>query len=181
MHKAIDIANFFVNLSSAADEELMTNLKVNKLVYFAQAWSLVRFNKKLFDEDILAWQYGPVVQSVYNTFKPCGKNNIANVAGNYSEDKFSEDELALLIDVAMQYGQFTAPKLVDITHKKNSPWSKVYKEHESNVISIESIKEYFSNLKPMQSFSFDVNENEFIGYRDSEGYLVLPKEWDDGE
>ncbi len=179
MLKAIDVANFFIDLSSSMEEELMTNLKVNKLVYFAQAWSLVRLGRKLFDEDILAWTYGPVVQSVYSTFKPCGKNNIEHVYGDYSADAFSSEELELLMDVALQYGQYTATTLVNITHKSGSPWAKVYKEHENNIISIDSMKEYFSALQPLPEFTLSVSDEDFVGYRDKDGYLVLPKEWDD--
>lgn len=179
MLRAIDIANFFIDLSASMEEELMTNLKVNKLVYFAQAWSLVRLGRKLFDEDILAWPYGPVVKSVYDTFKPCGKNNIEHVYGDYTADKFTSEELNLLMDVALQYGQYTATTLVNITHKKGSPWEQVYKAHENNVISISSIKEYFSALKALPTFVPTISDDDLIGYRDKDGYLVLPKEWDD--
>ena len=58
MIKAIDIANFFIDLSNSLEEELMTNLKVNKLVYLAQAWSLVRLGKPLFCENIQAVRTG---------------------------------------------------------------------------------------------------------------------------
>lgn len=179
MLKAVDVANFFVDLSASMEEELMTNLKVNKLVYFAQAWSLVRLKRPLFEEDILAWPYGPVIKSVYDAFRPCGKNNIEHVFGCYSQDKFNDEELNLLVDVALEYGQYTSTTLVNITHKPNSPWSQVYKDHENSVISLESIRKYFSNLKPLASFNPVIHEKDFIGYRDADGVLVLPKEWDD--
>lgn len=178
MIKAIDIANFFIDLSNSLEEELMTNLKVNKLVYLAQAWSFVRLGKPLFCENIQAWQYGPVIPSVYNTFKVCGANNIENVFGEYNQKIFSPEELDLLIDIAIQYGQYTASALVNITHKPGSPWSAVYEEHKHNIITNNSIKEYFSKLKPLPSSL--INKENFVGYRDKEGYLVLPKEWNDG-
>lgn len=179
MLKAIDVANFFIELSNSFEEDLITNMKVNKLVYFAQAWSLVRLNKSLFDEDIQAWTYGPVIPSVYNAFKPCGKNNIEATMGDYTPDKFNDEELELLMDVAMQYGQYTAPALVNITHKADSPWAKVYADHRNNVISNDLIKEYFSALTPLPKFSVEVKEDDFVGYRDEDGFLVLPKEYDD--
>lgn len=52
---ALDVANFFINLSCNSEEEEMTNLRLNKILFFAQAWSLVRFNKGLFVEDFHAW------------------------------------------------------------------------------------------------------------------------------
>lgn len=179
MLKAIDIANFFIKLANSFEEDLITNMKVNKLVYFTQAWSLVRLNKSLFEEDIQAWTYGPVIPSVYNAFKPCGKNNIEAVMGDYTPDKFTDDELELFMDVAMQYGQYTAPVLVNITHKAGSPWAKVYVDHRNNVIPNDLIKEYFSDLVPLPKFSVEVKEDDFVGYRDKDGFLVLPKEYDD--
>ena len=58
MLKAIDVANFFVDLANSDPDDCMTNLRVNKLLYFAQAWSVVRRNKPLFEEDMQAWKYG---------------------------------------------------------------------------------------------------------------------------
>ena len=68
MLKAIDVANFFVDLANSDPDDCMTNLRVNKLLYFAQAWSVVRRNKPLFEEDMQAWKYGPVVPEVYTAF-----------------------------------------------------------------------------------------------------------------
>lgn len=58
--KAIDAANFFIKLANDAGEEGMTNLRVNKLLYFAQAWSLARLGKELFAEDFQAWVYSEI-------------------------------------------------------------------------------------------------------------------------
>ena len=79
MLKAIDVANFFVDLANSDPDDCMTNLRVNKLLYFAQAWSVVRRNKPLFEEDMQAWKYGPVVPEVYTAFSACGRERIASV------------------------------------------------------------------------------------------------------
>lgn len=182
MLNAIDIANFFVDLANSDSDDCMTNLRVNKLIYFAQAWSLVRRNVPLFSEEIQAWTYGPVVQSVYQVFKGYGRDRIQYVHGDYSPDIFSSEELELLIDVAQCYGRFTSPALVDITHASNSPWKRVFSENENNVISKESLREYFSALKELEGFHLnELCEEDFVGYRDKEGYLVLPREISDAE
>lgn len=180
MLKALDVANFFVDLANNTVDECMTNLRINKLLYFAQAWSLVRFNKPLFEEDIQAWDYGPVIPSVYHTFKPCGSDRIKDIATDYPLEAFLPEQIELLLDVARHYGQYSSPKLIDMTHEKGSPWQEVYEEGVPYItISKESMKNYFSK-KELNSFTFTYNpETDVIGYRDADGFLVLPKEYDD--
>ena len=76
-----DVAQFFIGLANeqANNEQgdMMTNLRLQKLLYFAQGWHLARYGKPLFDDDIEAWQYGPVVPSVYNAYKQYGRGGIA--------------------------------------------------------------------------------------------------------
>ena len=62
MVHAIDVARFFINIANTIPTyDLMTNLRVNKLLYFAQGECLRRLGYPLFDDDIEAWTYGPVV------------------------------------------------------------------------------------------------------------------------
>lgn len=180
MLKALDVANFFVELANGTAEECMTNLRINKFLYYAQAWSLVRFNKPLFEEEIQAWDYGPVVPSVYHTFKPCGYDRIKDIATDYSLEKFSPEQIELLLDVARYYGQYSSNKLIDMTHEKGGPWEEVYKIGVPCItISKERMKNYFSK-KELTSFTFTYNpETDVVGYRDTDGVLVLPKEYDD--
>lgn len=178
MHKAIDIANFFIDLTNSMDECHITNMKVNKLVYFAQAWSMVKYNKKLFDENIEAWKYGPVIPSVYNAFKICGSQNIAATYGDYNQDIFSSEELDLLVDVALTYGKYEAFVLRDMTHEDAGPWDRVYEERKNNVIPDELIKNYYSKSKHSLP-DYELKSEAYVGYHDEDGHLVLPKEWDD--
>lgn len=166
MLKAIDIANFFVDVYNAMGEEIITNLKVNELVYFAQAWSLAKFNTKLFDEDIEAWEQGPIIPSVYQAFRPCGSKNIEMTIGEYDESIFTSEQLNFLADIALTYGKYTV-----------SPWAQVYEKKKNNIITPESMKKYFSALPKLPDYKADTQQT--VGYRDAEGYLVLPKDWND--
>lgn len=180
VHSAIDIANFFIDITRSKEEGYITDLKVNKLLYFAQAWSLVRLGRPLFDESIEAWPLGPVVPNVYNAFKKYKSNNITKVHGTYSPDIFSDEELQLLIDIQREYGKYAASTLVDMTHKKGSPWEQVY-DGSKHVISNDSIKEYFIKENPLGTFdTHTIEHREAVGYRDpSDGLLVLPVEYND--
>ena len=61
MATVFDIANFFVDLANKTDDDYITNLKLNKLLYFAQGVSLARTDKTLFEESIEAWKLGTVI------------------------------------------------------------------------------------------------------------------------
>src|SRR3989344_4053148 len=86
--KAQDVGRYFLYLASQ-EKEPITNKKLQKLVYYAQAWSLVLNNKKLFNEPIEAWVHGPAVRSLYVQYKKFGfeliqqeiKSDTLNISG----------------------------------------------------------------------------------------------------
>jgi len=91
MVHAIDAARFFVNIANTIPtDDLMTNMRVNKLLYFAQGECLRKLGKPLFDDDMEAWDYGPVVPPVYQTYKGFGREPIKD--GVDYQDTFSEQE-----------------------------------------------------------------------------------------
>lgn len=182
MIRALDVANFFIDLANNTPEECMTNLRVNKLLYFAQGWSLAKLGRPLFKEAIQAWDLGPVVPSVYHAFKPCGSERIRDAEQNSIPDKFTSEQIDVLLDVVRTYGQYSTPKLIAITHEKGSPWERVYQKDTRNIcIPNESMKEYFLKQK-IDTFTFQYDaDKDVVGYRDEEGCLVLPKDWDDDE
>ncbi len=183
---ALDVANFFIEMTNADEEGCMTNLKLNKLVYFAQAWSLAKLNKSLFEEDIQAWPHGPVIPSVYRAFSPCGRERIAETAGEYDDNIYSDEERDLLLDVLEKYCSYSALGLRALTHKKGSAWFQSYSETRTNKIPKDIIKD---DVKDDYLDSFNDHLDEIAskipieGYRNEQGKLVLPTdpypEWDD--
>lgn len=181
MCKASDVANFFINLSLGEEEDFITNLKLNKLLYFAQGWSLARLGKPLFQNDIQAWKYGPVVASVYHDYKNCGNSPITFVDEKYSNAVFSGEQYALLLDVYAEYGKYTARTLTTMTHESGTPWSQFYSESENKVIPKEAIKEYFSSLPSLKSLCpSSIHESMITGRFDSQsGHYILPADDED--
>jgi len=124
--KAIDIADYFVVLCNDAGISI-SNMKLQKLLYYAQAWYITKYNNKecLFDDDIKKWQWGPVCPPVYNKFKKYGSNNITELYNkDFDIEKFTEEnkEKAKFIDwVLGLYGKHSASKLSDFTHAED-PW-----------------------------------------------------------
>ena len=180
MTNVMTIANFFIDFANNSDEEKMTNARINKLLYFAQGWSLARSGRPLFKAAIQAWPYGPVVPTVYNKLKKYKDESILATVGEYTPNSFSTSELSLLIDVMNYYGKYPTSKLITMTHENDTPWKKVYKEHCSNVIDQDSIRNYFLTKKPLKSLTKDYTHREYVGIIDKNNHVILPTEMDDG-
>ncbi len=171
--KALEIANFYVQLSNSLSDYI-DNLKINKLLFFTQAQSLCRLNRPLFEDEIQAWDYGPVVKDVFSAFKACGKDSIKEATDNFDESRLAPEELDLLIDVYETYGKYTGLALMHMTHEKNSPWDQAYCPNQNNIISLDSIKNYYScGAHPIHSFALDHDKLPIVS--------VLPAEWDSEE
>lgn len=163
-YKALDIANFYVQLSNDLPETDITNLKLNKICYYAQGWSLVKLGRPLFDDEIQAWDYGPVIPAVYQTYKVCGKAPIAAPSEEFDESVLSPEELSLLTDVYISYGKYSPSALVSMTHEQNSPWDKVYHERQNNEIDIETLREYFHNSGELQPYQINITRDNVVEY-----------------
>jgi uncharacterized phage-associated protein len=124
---ANEVASYFIELASQNDENDLTNLKLQKLLYFSQAEYYLKNNKSLFSDEIEAWDYGPVVPNVYHKYKSCGSFPIT-VFDNWEKTNALSTEIIKFVEAIWEkWGKFSASYLVEITHKKDSPWKKYYK------------------------------------------------------
>lgn len=106
----------------------LTNLKLQKMLYFAQAEYLKEFDKKLFEDGIEAWQYGPVVKNVYEWLKDCGAFVITEMDIKLCDtDRIPLDIKRFLDKIWNKYSKISAWGLVQKTHKPGSAWSKTYR------------------------------------------------------
>lgn len=119
--------------------EYITNLKLQKLLYFVQSFSLLIFGKRAFKEKIYAWPYGPVVKDVYENYKQNHANEIVSI--NQSKN-ISRGLFKIIEEVVECYGSFEATKLIDFTHEEE-PWKNTNLNDE---IDIELIKNYFHKV-----------------------------------
>lgn len=131
MAHVFDVANFFIN-NAIEKNEKMTNLRLNKLLYFAQVWNILETGEPLYTDTIEAWTLGPVVNVVYQKLKGYEDQQITEPIEHQSESSFSPEQIALLFDVDYRYGQFATRRLVDLTHVKGSPWDRAYSSLESD-------------------------------------------------
>ena len=139
-------ADYLVHLSQESGDPL-TNLKLQKLLYYAQGWYLALFGKPLFDDRIEAWPHGPVVPRVYGRFKDCRWNPIAREVAAPDLPAEVKDHLQEVMQVI---GVNTAYQLERVTHYE-PPWRDArgnlpIDEPSNNEIGTESVKRYFSEL-----------------------------------
>lgn len=142
MATVFDVAKYILLKSGR-----MTTVKLQKLVYYCQAWSLVWEEKPLFDEKIEAWMNGPVTPVLFNYHKgkfyisQCRKGNVDNLS---TVEKESIDA------VLKYYGDKSAQWLIDLTHLED-PWREARAgcaigEKCKNEITLDSMMNYYSGL-----------------------------------
>ena len=142
MYKAIDVARWFLRFNESErrmsdDVEGISNLKLQKLLYYAQGCYLALYGIPLFEDEIIAWQHGPVVIDVYHEYKEFH----ANVISKFDAPSvgFDANALDVMEWVYREFGQYTAWALRDKTHRE-APWRET---EITDVIGIDKIKKYF--------------------------------------
>lgn len=153
-YSAKSIANGLLRVSQERGHAI-SNMKLQKLLYFAHGFWLANTGVPLIGELPQAWQYGPVYPSVYHEFKHCGSGPIERPA---TEIDFStlavspvplpdENVMAFLGAVYNSYGTQTAIQLSAISHLPGSPWAKTWNASggaSGAVIGDGDTKDYFS-------------------------------------
>lgn len=143
MHTVFDVAKYILQKSGR-----LTTWKLQKLVYYCQAWSLAWDEVPLFEEEFEAWDNGPVCRELF--YKHQGKFEVTadEIPGNTTN--FSLDEIETMDTVLSSYGNKPAYWLRELTHKE-APWRNArgdfpVGQYCSNVISKESMQDYYSSL-----------------------------------
>lgn len=116
----------------------ITHLTLQKLLYYVQGISLALFKKPAFNEPIRNWEYGPVVREIYDEY-----SKYSRCALTCEGDVKLSDGLEEVIEkVVSNYGQYSAGKLVHMTHQED-PWRD---SNRDEIISIQAIKEFFEKV-----------------------------------
>ena len=144
---ATQIASYFINKANIqlVDDdwaEGISNLKLQKILYFAQAADICLNDRLLFADKIEAWKYGPVVPSVYHQYKSF--NNLPITKAEEAEPPI-DGELREFLDKTWDvFGKYSAGQLVELTHQ-HKPWKEAF-EGTDKVIKPEALKEYYSDI-----------------------------------
>jgi len=142
MANVFDVAKYILEKQGP-----MTTMKLQKLVYYSQAWSLVWDEKRLFNEGIEAWASGPVVRELYDEHKG---EFLISVLGKGSIDNLKTEERETIDAVLQTYGDKPAQWLSDLTHMEK-PWNDAREgipvgQNSENEITLASMSEYYSSL-----------------------------------
>ncbi|WP_114757100.1 Panacea domain-containing protein [Flavobacterium sp. AG291] len=142
MHNALYIADCLIDLASQnPDNNDMTNMKLQKLLYYVQGTYLALHGSRMFEQGIKKWQYGPVVPDVYHAFKDRGNQTI-NFDQLIDTSGLNDNEKDVIKMVYDYFGQFSAIALMNFTHNE-SPWNSVEMSEE---ITDDLLLEYFKTI-----------------------------------
>ena len=137
-YKVLDVSKYVINRSNEKGYGI-SNLKLQKLLYFIQAYFLLKRGYPCFGETIEAWNFGPVIPVAYREFKMFGNTNIPNQTLDFP---FLDEDLPLIDGVVDYFSDRSSMDLVWITlHQK--PWMDAYSGGQISEIPIISIREYF--------------------------------------
>lgn len=152
-YKPAHIANFFID--KANDEgDLITQMKLMKLVYIGFGWVKALLDRDLFPDEIEAWRHGPVIPALYHEFKHFGSRPITDHAIEFDLDsmetqipriKGDDEKVKLILEKVWNiYKRFSAKSLRDKTHEAGTPWSSAYEPGmPSQEIDKNTIKDHF--------------------------------------
>ena len=120
MLTCFDVAEYFLEKNDESAGDVISNLHLQKLVYYAQGFCLAMYGRPLFQEKIEAWQQGPVCPVLYNQYEP---NEAFGIPEPEALDfsPFTAEDSALMDEVYSVFGQFSAWKLRDMTLEE-APW-----------------------------------------------------------
>jgi len=148
-----DVANYFIWRANNSEQSLgidaaITNMKLQKLLYYAQGYNLALFGKVIFHDFISAWEHGPVVGELYHEFREYGSNPV-QIVGNFSPNSIDSRTRSILERVFEEYGRRSAWELRELTHSE-IPWLST---PQKKVISVTKMDDYFKtklvSMEPM--------------------------------
>lgn len=140
MYDSLDVSRYIINHENEKSRPI-SNLRLQKLLYFVQAQFLVSNKESCFREDIEAWQYGPVVPRVYHRYKLYGSSSIPEQTVN-QKNVIAESDAGLIDAILDKCAKYSTSALISLTHR-DGPWKDSYEPGYDNVISVKSIRKYF--------------------------------------
>lgn len=142
MYSANDIAKYVIKRCSDRENPI-SNLQLQKILYYIQGYFLAIFNTAAFEDDIYAWRYGPVIPDIYYDYNCFGAEPISLDGGETTNlEKLTHIQRKVIDLVIDSKSLLSAWQLVDETHNE-TPWKDA---EQSNIISKESIGEYFRTI-----------------------------------
>lgn len=137
--QAKQIASYFIKKSDSKSENDLTNLKIQKILYFTQAEYYQKNNEALFLDSIEAWELGPVVSNVYQWLRGCGAYTISTFDVEIDFSDITDKIQKFLDEVWDKYSKYSASYLVEKTHDPNGPWHEAFNKHPNTIIDLSKL------------------------------------------
>lgn len=191
-YPAIAVANAFIERANAAGIDDLSQMKLQKLVFFAQSWSLRLYDRSLVEDFFAKWPYGPVIPSLYHATKCYGSGHISSLISTleYSDGGASTvitpsigdlgEEISCLLDnIIKVYGRMTAAALSKLTHLAGSAWSNA--DEKEAVLDNELLKECIvieeGRFMACAEFPFNFDLNRMNAFVESD-FIAVPNDLD---
>lgn len=139
-----DIANKIILHTDSEKGDIISNLKLQKLLYYMQGYHLAFFDDVLFESPLEAWMYGPVSPDVYHRFKENKNMGLILDPKDCQEVVLSTEQEEMFKQVMREYGKFSAIRLMEMTHDE-APWREAF-EKPGSEISVDKMKNFFKEL-----------------------------------
>ncbi|MCA6072295.1 MAG: DUF4065 domain-containing protein [Endomicrobium sp.] len=140
---ALEIAKIILNYQNLESTLKISHLKLQKLLFYCQAYHLSILETPLFEENILAWDYGPVIHSVYKHYRKHDSSIIPFKKGTHLEH-LKSSSIGVISSVMGAYSKFSAIELMGMTHSER-PWQDAYAS-EDKIISQNHMKKYYKHF-----------------------------------
>ena len=151
MTKASKVADYLILKSPKSPTEgfQITNKRLQKLLYYIQAWSLALNNKPIFEDKIEAWIHGPAIREIYETYKDSVANPINRISNPKVAEELGKDTVAFIDRIVSAYSKYDTATLEFMTHSE-LPWQEARRgleanQSSSNEITWDSMKSYYSS------------------------------------
>lgn len=151
-YDALEVSRHIINYSNDAGYGI-TNLKLQKLLYFVQAYFFIKKGKPCFRDSIEAWNFGPIVPSVYREYKRYGGFYVFSVETyidsltlkrkKFEDNVISVEDKKLIDEVIDTFAEYSNSRLTDLVHGQ-TPWQEAYRSDHGRVISANAMREYFA-------------------------------------
>lgn len=166
MYDVRDVANFTLDFADRRNLKL-TNLALQKLLYFVHGWFYSMYDEPLIKNKFEAWKYGPVQRVIYDQFKMLKDAPIRGVRATYidpvtgesvyRDHRIKSEHADVIRGVLERYEKYTAGQLVQESHVEDGPWEYVWQQAEDVVypgmkIPDALILDHFKRLTPILTF-----------------------------